>query len=178
MKELRIGLVLYGGVSLAIYMNGISTELWHLLRASRARRDGTTYQLGDTASPHADLLEELAHLTRNDLRVVVDTIAGTSAGGVNAAVLAKAIVDGGDAGILNRVWLDKADISELRAEPAARPPWLLRAVLSVIACAFLPVRSLKARISLIPGVSWEWVHDHLYSMIVNPDGRSTPARQR
>ena len=58
MKELRIGLVLYGGVSLAVYMNGISTELWHLLRASKARRDGTTSQLDDTASIYAVLLEE------------------------------------------------------------------------------------------------------------------------
>ena len=174
MKELRIGLVLYGGVSLAIYMNGISTELWHLLRASKARRDGTTSQLDDTASIYADLLDDLAKLTCNDLRVVVDVIAGTSAGGVNAAVLAKAIVDGGDASILNRVWLEDADISKLRAEPAARAPWYLRATLSVIACACEPVRSLKARVSRIPGVSWEWVRDHLYSMIMNPDGRSTP----
>ena len=142
MKELRIGLVLYGRVSLAIYMNGISTELWHLLRASKIRRNGKTCQLGNTASIYADLLEELAHLTCNDLRVVVDTIAGTSAGGVDAAVLVKIIVDGGDASTLNRVWLDEAHISRLRAEPAARPPRSMRAVFSIIAHAFSPVRSL------------------------------------
>ncbi|MDE0694385.1 MAG: patatin-like protein [Boseongicola sp.] len=174
MKELRIGLVLYGGVSLAIYMNGISTELWHLLRASKARRDGTTDQLDDTASIYADLLDDLAKLARNDLRVVVDVIAGTSAGGVNAAVLAKAIVDGGDASVLNRVWLEDADISKLRSEPAARSPWYLRAALSVFALADGPVRSLKVRVSRVPGVSWDWVRDHLYSMIMSSDGRSTP----
>ena len=37
MKELRIGLVLFGGVSLAVYMNGVVTELWHALRASQSR---------------------------------------------------------------------------------------------------------------------------------------------
>ena len=74
------------------------------------------------------------------------------------------------------MWLDEADISKLRAEPAARPPCWLRAVLSVIACVPGPVRSLKTRVSRIPGVSWEWVRDHLYSMIKHPDGRSTPLK--
>ena len=74
------------------------------------------------------------------------------------------------------MWLDEADVSKLRAESATRPPWWLRAVFGVIAGAFGPVRSLKARVSRIPGVSWEWVRDHLYSMIVNPDGRSTPLK--
>jgi hypothetical protein len=33
MKELRIGLVLYGGVALAVYINGVATEIWQTLRA-------------------------------------------------------------------------------------------------------------------------------------------------
>ena len=36
-KELRLALVCYGGVSLAIYMHGITKEVWKLLRASTAR---------------------------------------------------------------------------------------------------------------------------------------------
>ena len=39
-KELRIALVCYGGVSLAIYMHGVTKELWKLLRASEARKQG------------------------------------------------------------------------------------------------------------------------------------------
>ena len=35
-KELRLALVCYGGVSLAVYMHGITKEVWHLARASRA----------------------------------------------------------------------------------------------------------------------------------------------
>jgi hypothetical protein len=36
-RELRLGIVLYGGVSLAIYMAGITEELHALLRTSRDR---------------------------------------------------------------------------------------------------------------------------------------------
>ena len=35
-KELRIALVCYGGISLAVYMHGITKEVWRLARASRA----------------------------------------------------------------------------------------------------------------------------------------------
>ena len=173
MKELRIALVLYGGVSLAIYMNGISTELWNLLRASRARVDGTRDELDDTANLYAELLDELQCLTGDDLRVVVDVIAGTSAGGVNGAVLAKAIVEGGDASTLTDVWLKEADISKLLAEPAARSSWGVRAALWALTCVSRRLRSLKSDVSGVPGISWEWMRDHLYSMLFKPDGRST-----
>ena len=174
MKELRIGLVLYGGVSLAIYMNGISTELFHLLRASRARQDGNGALLDGTARIYAELLDSLKELTQSDLRVVVDAVAGTSAGGINGAVLAKAIVDGGDAGILNEVWLEDADISKLRAQPSRTLPWYWRALLCVAECAWRPLRELKARVIVTPNVSWRWLCDHLYSMIAEKDGQSTP----
>jgi len=174
MKELRIGLVLYGGVSLAIYMNGISTELFHLLRASKARQDGDRTQLADTARIYAELLDELNELTKSDLRIVVDAVAGTSAGGINGAVLAKAIVDGGDASILNEVWLKDADISKLRAEPSRALPWYWRALLCVAECALKPLRKLKARVILTPNVSWRWLRNHLYSMIAEKDGQSPP----
>ena len=39
-KELRLALICYGGVSLAIYMHGVTREIWHLIRASRAYHDG------------------------------------------------------------------------------------------------------------------------------------------
>ena len=35
-KELRIALVCYGGISLAVYMHGVTKELWKLARASRS----------------------------------------------------------------------------------------------------------------------------------------------
>ena len=174
MKELRVGLVLYGGVSLAVYMNGIATELWHLLRASRARQDGSAAALDGTARIYAGLLDCLEHRTGEDLRIVVDTIAGTSAGGLNGAVLAKAIADGGDADVLHRVWLEQADMARLRVEPSATLPWYGRALLSVAECVLRPVGQLKSRVAAIPNVSWRWLRDHAYSLFSQDDGRSTP----
>ena len=34
-KELRIALICYGGISLAVYMHGVTKEIWKLARASR-----------------------------------------------------------------------------------------------------------------------------------------------
>ena len=94
MRELRIGLVLYGGVSLAVYMNGIVTELWQALRASQALRSGNAAALEGPARIYANLLEALDRADDAEpIRIVVDALAGTSAGGVNAAVLGKAIVE-------------------------------------------------------------------------------------
>ena len=36
-KELRIGLVCYGGISLAVYMHGVTKELWKLAHCSPGR---------------------------------------------------------------------------------------------------------------------------------------------
>jgi hypothetical protein len=41
-KELRIALVCYGGISLAVYMHGVTKEVWHLARASTMRHHGQT----------------------------------------------------------------------------------------------------------------------------------------
>ena len=38
-QEIRFAVVLYGGVSLAIYMNGIAQELLHLVRATAPGTD-------------------------------------------------------------------------------------------------------------------------------------------
>ena len=38
-KELRIALVCFGGISLAVYMHGISKEVLKLVRASAALHD-------------------------------------------------------------------------------------------------------------------------------------------
>ena len=40
-KELRIALVCYGGISLAVYMHGVTKELWKLARASQATATAT-----------------------------------------------------------------------------------------------------------------------------------------
>src|SRR3546814_20550824 len=39
-KELRFALICYGGISLAVYMHGITKEVWRLSAESRAFHDG------------------------------------------------------------------------------------------------------------------------------------------
>ena len=104
-KELRIALVCFGGVSLAVYMHGISKEILKLVRASsRAARDlrplttraSLVFRSEDLNDPEYDTeavyFELLREIGRNiELRVVVDIIAGASAGGINGAMLARAL---------------------------------------------------------------------------------------
>ena len=58
-KELRIALVCYGGVSLAVYMHGVTKELWNLARASRGFHAGEPTSSA-VASEYRRLLEMLA----------------------------------------------------------------------------------------------------------------------
>ena len=54
------------------------------------------------------LLKELACQGATErLEIVVDTVAGTSAGGISGAALAKAIVDGGDMRELCETWIER-----------------------------------------------------------------------
>ncbi|MEK9596217.1 MAG: hypothetical protein VW057_09665 [Rhodospirillaceae bacterium] len=146
MKEVRIALVLFGGVSLAVYVNGIVTELWRVLQASRHLRkrpaDSCSPELSATAAVYADLLQALDnHPKTETLRVVVDTVAGTSAGGLNAVALSKAIVEGGDFSVLNKVWIELADFHQLKAEVAGAP-WPVRAF-TWLGCQYLSVKGVK-----------------------------------
>ncbi|HKF99219.1 MAG TPA: hypothetical protein VKB15_01250, partial [Xanthobacteraceae bacterium] len=104
-KELRIALVCFGGISLAVYMHGISKEILKLVRAScelhaiadRARRAKAAFlddadpekREYDTESIYFELLREIGR--KIELRVVVDIIAGASAGGINGTLLARAL---------------------------------------------------------------------------------------
>ena len=166
MKEIRVGLVLYGGVSLAVYINGVTTELWHLLRASRARQNKSERdKLDGTAEIYAELLDKLERLTGNDLRVVVDTVAGSSAGGINGATLAKAIVDGGDASIVNDLWIEDANISKLRTETVTRLPCFWSLIRRFAAWALKDWSSKN-----IPCLSLKWLLGRIYVMVAKPKG--------
>jgi len=118
-KELRLALVCYGGVSLAVYMHGIVKEVWKLLQASRAHSEGgTVSDLSDTAAVYAEALADLLPHVR--LRVLTDIIAGASAGGINGIFLGHAIATGADMEPLRDLWLENADIEKL-LDPVARP---------------------------------------------------------
>lgn len=116
-KELRIGLVCYGGVSLAVYMHGVTKEVWNLARASRSFHSGAPTGSG-VAAIYRELLETLVDKHELRLRVLPDILSGASAGGINAVFLAQAIHSGRSLEPLTDLWLDNADIDRLTAEDA------------------------------------------------------------
>jgi patatin-related protein len=136
-KELRIALVCFGGVSLAVYMHGISKEILKLVRASaalhaitdRTARAKANFLDGvdasdaeyDTEAIYFDLLREIG--ARVELRVVVDIIAGASAGGINGTMLARALSHDLPMGKLRDLWLDNGDVSVLLAPEAKANRW-------------------------------------------------------
>ncbi len=113
-KELRLALVCYGGVSLAVYMHGTTKEVWKLCRASLRRRIPATQPMppaDDSEIVYGKLFEAVA--PQLDLRILVDIIAGASAGGINGILLAQAISQGSDMEPLRDLWLDGADSDKL-----------------------------------------------------------------
>ncbi|MCB2078328.1 MAG: patatin-like protein [Novosphingobium sp.] len=119
-KELRIALVCYGGISLAVYMHGVTKELWKLVRASRATWAGEDDTLDGTEAVYARLLRNLEDEHGLRLRVLTDIVAGASAGGINGVFLAQAIHSGESLEPLTRLWLERADVDVL-LDPDARP---------------------------------------------------------
>lgn len=117
-KEVRFALVMYGGVSLAVYINGVAQEFYSLVRATSGV-DGT-----GTAGTEAVYRKLGAILGANgaDLsagqgpirtRFIVDILSGTSAGGLNSIFLAKALAKGLEFGVMEKLWVDQADIATL-----------------------------------------------------------------
>ena len=118
-KELRIALVCYGGISLAVYMHGVTKELWKLCRASRAFLADGECPSG-TEAVYLRLLEHLQERHGLRLRVLADIVTGASAGGINGVFLAQAIHSGQSLEPLTKLWLERADIDVL-LDPDARP---------------------------------------------------------
>ena len=136
-KELRIALVCFGGISLAIYMHGVTKEILKLVRASsalhaiadRSRRAKAAFFNGDDRSdPEYDTegvyFELLREIGRDvEMRVVVDIIAGASAGGINGTMLARALSHDLPMNALRDLWLDNADVTILLAPDARAGTW-------------------------------------------------------
>lgn len=136
-KELRIALVCFGGVSLAVYMHGICREVLKVVRASsalhritdRSRRAGAAFfdeadpsdPEYDTESDYFELLQKIG--SRTELRVIVDILAGASAGGINATMLARALSHDLPTLRLRDLWLDNADVTVLLAPEARAGTW-------------------------------------------------------
>ncbi len=105
-REVRLGLALNGGVSLAIWIGGVADEL---LRAVSA---GEGHPLAQ--AEWVDLCSEL------DLVVQIDVVVGTSAGGVNGAFLATGLAnDAANLVALQDLWINSGDFSLLLHPPRA-----------------------------------------------------------
>jgi len=102
--EIRIALVLNGGVSLAVWMGGVTHEL-DLIRRASGSDNAPVSQPYDAVL--ADRWRELCSRGDERRRLVVDVIAGTSAGGLNGSLLATAISNGStlDPGGSDGPWL-------------------------------------------------------------------------
>lgn len=109
--ELRLGLVLYGGVSLAIYMYGVVTEVLRLVRAGRGQ-----------AADDLDRAYVAALADAGFDSVMVDIVSGTSAGGINGILLAKALATGADLDVARSLWLDDGELSTLLQPTSEREP--------------------------------------------------------
>lgn len=91
-REVRVALVLYGGVSLAVYENGVTKAFYDLVKGNGV----FGLVLG--------LLEATA---------VVDVISGASAGGINGLMLATALSVGSDFDQTSKFWRKYGDIGNL-----------------------------------------------------------------
>ena len=166
-KELRIALICYGGVSLAVYMHGVTKELWKLARASR---DFITDQPGSPGSQavYRSMLEHLRDAHGLRLRVLPDIVAGASAGGINGVFLAQAIHSGQSLEPLTQLWLERADVDVL-TDPDARPwsrfaklwaqPlawWILRRPGNVVSASVAPETRAEVRNKLSRLVRSRW----------------------
>jgi patatin-related protein len=112
-REVRLGLVAYSGISLAIYMNGVCHEFY------RAVRGRGIYKL----------LKALV-----DADVVVDVLSGTSAGGINGVLLSYALTNSTvsqsiDFNIFSEVWRNSGDIQKMLHRPHRQQAGQIEAIL-------------------------------------------------
>ena len=106
-EELRLALVMNGGVSLAVWIGGVAYEINRFV-----------------AETHP-VYQQLLELTQT--RACVDVISGTSAGGVNGAALALACVYDASLSSLRELWLSKSSFADLLQDPGkANPSSLLK----------------------------------------------------
>jgi patatin-related protein len=144
-QEVRFAVVLYGGSSLAIYINGVAQELLRLVRATAPEcvggiNDGRAHlsdeelrgservyrRLGRVVSRQrvrpeyaATSGEETQSKPPIRTRFVVDIITGTSAGGINGVYLAKALANNQDMDELKQLWVSEGDIGVLINDDAS-----------------------------------------------------------
>jgi patatin-related protein len=138
LKEVRFAVVIYGGVSLAIYINGIVKEMLSFVRATAPARDTSSdtpllkteeelvgsakvyRKLGQilndpdgTPTQLLDAIENTGAPQPIRTRFVIDILSGTSAGGINAIFLGKALANNQDLDGLEQLWISQGNIEAL-----------------------------------------------------------------
>lgn len=168
-KELRLALVCYGGSSLAIYMHGMTKELHRLVRASSlldAPAGGAESQ-SVSEGVYRRLLTEMAE--RDDegvrTRVVVDVVAGTSAGGINGVCLAKALAHDLSLDGFRDLWFRRGDIDGLLAAPSFLPRKLKIGWVAMRALKQAPFRG---------DLMAQWIYDAFDTMETRGTGPALP----
>ena len=150
-REIRFAVVIYGGVSLTIYINGIVQEMLHLVRSTASdavklspveqvyrelaavvgepaeppRQVGSPKPLGDRPGK-AGLVAPHRGSSAIRSRFIVDILSGTSAGGINAIFLAKALANNLSIDSLAKLWITQADLSLLLNDKKVDPGYLLQ----------------------------------------------------
>ncbi|SDS28667.1 patatin-like protein [Pseudomonas oryzae] len=158
-KELRLALVLFGGVSLAVYQHGINREILNLVRASKLHHAPAG---GDAAGFHqrypdeperstGDVYLQFLQILGKDvaLRVIVDVIAGSSAGAINGVSLAAALAHDRSLKPITDLWLEQADMLGLLAPEARARLWSKWYVWPLMR----PLMRRLGREGLLPGAS-------------------------
>ena len=136
-KELRLALVCYGGASLILYMQGVIKEFLKLIRASKAyhsiadaeRRQFETFATAngedgrelDTESAYFSLLQAVGR--KLDLQIIVDSVAGASAGGISGIILARALAHDLSIDHLRNRWLEETDVLRLLGKSQRARAW-------------------------------------------------------
>jgi len=119
-REVRLALVLNGGVSLAVWIGGVTAEI-DSIRFGRVAEAQRRRPVASTARLYGRLLELLGESVR------IDVIAGASAGGINGALLAAAVFAQEPLPSLRDVWITIGDFTKLLRSPSTpQPPSLLR----------------------------------------------------
>jgi len=130
---------MYGGVSLAIYINGVAQELLRLVRSTAPNSNEDALEVADDDDGFSALDRIYREIGRRrsgegekgwtsleaapeipPSRFVVDIITGTSAGGINGVLLAKALANGlPDIEPMKRLWIEEGQLDDLLNEPNA-----------------------------------------------------------
>ena len=108
--EVRLAFAFNGGVSLAIWIGGVTDEVLRCINGGRLAAEG---RLDEAAgNPYAAVCAELGVVPK------ADVLSGTSAGGLNAAFLATAVSHGcTDLEAIRRLWLEHGSF-DLMMRPA------------------------------------------------------------